>query len=241
MKNSRMFRTLAGVLLATLVATMFTTQALAAGQIAGKVVMLVGQAQATPEGGTSHRLKKGDPVHVGETIETGKKCYMKLAYADGGSVLLRPDTALKINTFQDPAEEQGETVTTLLKGGMRSVTGAISKSRKENYKIQTPVATLGIRGTDFVMRLCQDKDAEGKNDCDDENEDGLYTSVYDGGTTLKNRAGSLDSDAGEHAYVAGQDVSPIRLAEQPKIINLDNLPNPTDDSGQFIEGNACGP
>jgi len=231
--NSRLFISL---LVTVLLAGNVQAQAPAA--LAGEITMLVGQARVTSATGEAKSLKKGDSIFVGDTIETGKKCYIKFKYTDGGTVLLRPSTAIVIEAYQDLGNGDGESVATLLKGGLRSVTGAISNEKKENYKVKTPVATLGIRGTDFVMRLCQE-DGE-TNDCGDLNDNGLYTSTNDGGTSLLNGAGSLDSDAGEHAYVAGYDSLPIELEEPPRVISIDNLPNPLQDSADFIPGNACG-
>lgn len=202
--------------------------------------MLVGQAQSTSADGVAQPLKKGDSVYVGDTIETGKKCYLKFRYTDGGTILLRPATALVIESYQDLENGGGESVATLLKGGLRSVTGAISNEKKSNYRIKTRVATLGIRGTDFVMRLCQEGEEKGTNDCNGQGDDGLYTSTYDGGTSLTNDAGALESEAGEHAYVEAFDVLPIELEEEPRVIAIDNLPSPLDDSSGFIPGNACG-
>jgi hypothetical protein len=49
----------------------------------------------------------------------------------------------------------------LVKGGMRAVTGAIAQRRPEAYKVRTPVATLGVRGTEYYLRICE-------QDCADE-------------------------------------------------------------------------
>ena len=243
MRNYNFLNRLNHSLVTSLLATVLlvgSAQAEISGVLAGEIIMLVGQSRATSAAGEARPLKKGDSVYVGDKIETGKKCYIKFRYTDGGTVLLRPDTVLVIDAYQDTGDGKGESVSTLLKGGLRSVTGAISTEKKQNYKVNTPVATLGIRGTDFVMRLCQEGEQAGTNDCENVNENGLYTSTNDGGTKLKNGGGELDSDSGEHAYVKDFDVPPIQLKEAPRIISVDNLPNPLDDSPDFIPGNACG-
>lgn len=42
----------------------------------------------------------------------------------------------------------------LLKGGFRSVSGLIGKANPDDYRVTTPVATIGIRGTSYGIRIC---------------------------------------------------------------------------------------
>ena len=69
---------------------------------------------------------------------------------DGGLVALRPDTKLKVDTYVFNGQEDGSEnpVFSLLKGGLRAITGIIGKRNKERYNLRTPTSTIGIRGTD---------------------------------------------------------------------------------------------
>jgi hypothetical protein len=69
----------------------------------------------------------------------------------------------------------------ILKGGFRTITGLIARNSRNNYRVMTTSATMGIRGTDFeVVHVVQPlADAAA----------GTYNRVYEGITTFQNRAG----------------------------------------------------
>src|SRR5690606_19192386 len=120
------------------------------------------------------------------------------------------------------AEEEGNALFRLLKGGFRAVTGLIGKENRDNYRVRTPVATIGIRGTDFEARFCQ-------GDCFDIDpmpRDGLYTGVFQGRINLANGAGSVDRDAGQFGFVPGLDQPPVGLKRRPKALSQDPMPDP---------------
>lgn len=223
-----------------LVVIAWSLHAWAAPSPAGKIVLVTGSAMALSVDGKSRVLKRGGPFFEGDTIETEKKSFVKLKYTDGGVMLLRPATKIVVEKYMDPKEGKGEAVTNLLKGGMRAVTGAIAKKDRSKYKVKTPTATMGVRGTDFVIRYC-------KGDCGDlanygapAPADGLYTGVTEGGITLTNAAGTRTYNAGQYGYVSSWNSAPQILPAAPAIIAIDDLPPPGSDSGSdFIDGNAC--
>ncbi len=70
----------------------------------------------------------------------------------------------------------------LLKGGFRSVSGLIGKLNHDEYRITTPVATIGIRGTRYSARVCDAKDRDGKGECADRDE--LVSLLRDAGSLV---------------------------------------------------------
>ena len=50
-----------------------------------------------------------------------------------------------------------EATLNLVSGGLRVITGAMAKTNPENYKVRTPVALMGVRGTEFSIQLCGDE------------------------------------------------------------------------------------
>ena len=128
-------------------------------------------------------------------ISTGPNSYLNIKFTDGGRVLLRPNSRFQIEEYSYKAgatdsaessspnvaaEPEGNSLFRLLKGGFRAVTGLIGERNRDTYKVRTPVATIGIRGTDFEARICQ-------GDCFDISPapaDGLYTGVFNGGIQL---------------------------------------------------------
>lgn len=120
----------------------------------------------------------------------------------------------------------------LLKGGFRAVSGLIGKVDRNEYRVDTPVATIGIRGTDYLLVLC---DAACRNDpiVDDSvpetsNVDGgLIVGVVSGGVAVLNQAGQ-EAQLRENEYMINlPDGTQIRLPFEPRFLRVDPIPNPT--------------
>ena len=178
---------------------------------AGKVIFIFGQAWKHSTDGGKHDLKRGMVVRVGETIETSSNGQVQIRMNDNGLVAIRPGSQFKIQAFKFSGSEgagssDDKSYFQLLKGGFRSITGVVGQRNKKAYKVSTPVATIGIRGTDYTARLC---------DADCQQVDGLYMAVWQGGVNLDNEAGVANIDAGQYGYVAGPDVSPVPVQSLP--------------------------
>ena len=75
----------------------------------------------------------------------------------GAKVTVRPDSTLIIEQYLYAGGEDDEATLNLVSGGLRVITGAMAKSNPENYKVKTPVALMGVRGTEFSIMLCGDE------------------------------------------------------------------------------------
>lgn len=227
--------------LAALLLAQAVTAAEPAAISAGDITLLTGRATAAGESGEIRPLAKGDMVYAGEMINTGPNSYLNIKFTDGGRVLLRPNTRFQIEEYayadavpgesesggsaaspNVDAEPEGNALFRLLKGGFRAVTGMIGKKNRDNYNVRTPVATIGIRGTDFEARFCQ-------GDCldiDPAPRDGLYTGVFNGGIQLNNGAGTFDRDAGQYGFVPGFSTPAVSLKRRPRALAQDPMPDP---------------
>ena len=118
--------------------------------VAGQVQFVYGAVQLTTEAGKSHPIQKGDAVNEGDTLTTAPAASAQIKMQDGGFIAVRPDSRLKFDSFKFNGKQDGseQSFFSLFKGGFRAVTGLIGKINKPNYRITTPAATLGIRGTD---------------------------------------------------------------------------------------------
>jgi len=126
-----------------------------AAEQAGRAVFARGAVTGESVDGTVRVIGKDTPVHEGDVITTGSRSFAVLQLDDGTRMALRPETVFKVEVYKDdPGEESA--VMRLFKGGMRTITGFISKRNPDAYKVQTAVATIGIRGTEFDARLCTD-------------------------------------------------------------------------------------
>lgn len=196
-----------------------------AADSAGRVVSVTGQVQATGADGQSRAVRKNDMVDTGDMLSTNDG-RAQIHFRDGGVIALKPRTQFRIDEYNYAGSEDGSerSFFSLLKGGFRAISGAIGHKNRNAYRVQTAVATIGIRGTAYEADLCNN-DCEGK-------ENGLHETTDDGTTNLANRAGSLDVPAGKSAWVKDENTPPVLLEENGEGGPLDNLgENPLDDPG----------
>ncbi|MGD0959302.1 MAG: FecR domain-containing protein [Methylomonas sp.] len=97
-------------------------------------------------------------VGVGDVVTTELDSSVMLLFADKGQLALRPESEFLIKAFHyeeaKPAEDN--LVISLLKGGLRTITGYVSKrGNRDAYRLESATATMGIRGTDYTARLCE--------------------------------------------------------------------------------------
>ena len=183
--------------------------AAASATAAGTATLVTGHVSAATPSGEIRDIVKGGPVYEGEVLTTASSSYVNIAFSDGGRVLLRPESRFQIERYQYAATTQTQAANQpvrqesaffrLLKGGFRAVSGLIGHTRREDYAVQTPVATIGIRGTDYEVRFCQ-------GDCTDTTptpKDGLYAGVQSGSIALSNQGGTTTPTAGQYVYIAG--------------------------------------
>lgn len=119
----------------------------------------------------------------------------------------------------------------LLKGGFRAVSGLIGKSDPAEYRVSTPVATIGIRGTDYVVILCDaacasdpvilDTLPEGSSA-----QGGLIVGVIQGGVFVVNEDGKVAEVASGQYLVTLPDGTQIYLPFEPRFLRIDPIPNP---------------
>ena len=124
-----------------------------AADAVGKVILSIGQNQAVGPDGQVRKLARKAEVYADDLLTTGKKGRLQVRFTDGSRLSLRSDTEFKIAEYRFDAAEptEGKAIYKLLKGGMRTLSGQIGKVDKEDYRLETTVATIGIRGTDFVI------------------------------------------------------------------------------------------
>jgi len=150
-------RAMAGLLLAFAGAT--------GAQIApiGDVEYVRGAGAAQRPGEAARVLGAGSKVEQGEVLTTGTTGFAVVKLNDGTRMTLRPNSAMKIDEFvMGQAGRSDNMVMNLLKGGLRLITGSITK-QSSSSRLYTSTATVGIRGTDFDARICaEDCKVEGR-------------------------------------------------------------------------------
>ncbi|MCX7170394.1 MAG: FecR family protein [Proteobacteria bacterium] len=126
--------------------------AIAAADVVGEVIFAIGDAKAVDAAGT-HAVRKGDKVMVGQTLTSGDSGHIHVRFVDKAFVSVRPHSTLRIDTYTYSAEKPAASFVkfTLATGTARLITGAAGHAAKENFRLNTPVAAIGVRGTDFVV------------------------------------------------------------------------------------------
>lgn len=125
--------------------------ALAADSI-GQIKNASGTVDVTRTGATHHAVA-GDKVFQDDVISTGGDGSVGITFADNSLVSLGPNSELKLDQFQfNPAAHTGSFDTSLDKGTLAVKSGLIVQQNPESMRIHMQAATLGVRGTEFVVR-----------------------------------------------------------------------------------------
>ena len=149
MKRFTVFKLLTALLLAI-------SASLIHARPVGEVLFAVGDAQLSGPGGSQGQhasvLQRGKTVAVGDVIETGAGAHVHIRFIDGALVSVRPNSRLSIEQYQFDAEQaqRSQVKFQLLEGTARSITGKAGESARDRFRLNTPVAAVGVRGTDFV-------------------------------------------------------------------------------------------
>lgn len=131
-----------------------SSQALA--QNIGEVEFSRGAAVAQSPGKLPRTMGRGQSLAEGDRLTTAEGATAIIKLEDGTRLTLRPNSEMIMQSyrFSGAQPQDNSMVMQLLRGGMRAITGLISKGSPNAAKIQTTTATVGIRGTDFDARLC---------------------------------------------------------------------------------------
>ncbi|MFN0160044.1 MAG: FecR domain-containing protein [Burkholderiales bacterium] len=196
----------------------------AAAQTAARVDFASGPVTAVAPNGQSRTLTRGSEVRVGETVST-QNGRAQMRFTDGAYVSLQPQTDFKIENyvFEGRGSPNESVVMSLLKGGMRTITGLVGRTNRDGYRLQTQTATIGIRGTEYSIAY----DAGGS----------VTMFVAGGATTVTNQTGTTVVPSGRSASVGGQNSPPSQTNEKPFLppegsgnTNVAGPTNPTQDA-----------
>jgi len=169
---------------------------------AGHADFVIGDVVAVAADGSQRILAKGSAIDTGEAINTAAGARAQIRFTDGGYVSLQPSSQFRVDDYRYENKTDGEEkgFFSLLKGGLRAITGAIGHVHRDSYRVNTSVATIGIRGTGYNAVLG----------------DGLLVNVGEGAISLTNNAGTLVVTSGGSAFVADFNTPPALTFEKPK-------------------------
>lgn len=154
MARSATFRLNRSGLLLALISAAFAGQA---GAAAGRVEFTAGDATVVGTDGRSRPVVRGTELDTGDTVRTtdGR---VQLRMTDGAFISLQPNTEFGIKNYRFEGKTDGteNALYSLVKGAMRTVTGLVGRVNRNAYRVATPTATVGIRGTGGVIQVLPD-------------------------------------------------------------------------------------
>src|SRR5882762_628940 len=182
---------------------------------AGRFLLAVGDV-VVARGQAEIRAATGTPVQSGDTIRVGPASNAQIRMTDESIVGLRPGTVFRIDAYEYSGQAEPRSIFSLLKGGFRTVTGAIGRlHNRERYAVRTPTATIGIRGTHYTVVHC-DNDCGGADRGSISN--GTYGGVTDGRIEVVNQTGEHEFAANTFFYVASAGTAPQNLIAPPNFL-----------------------
>ena len=206
---------------------------MAASEVAGKTIIARGGVHATETAtSTQRKLKRRSPVFDVDVVKTDAKSKAQLRMVDGGMISLKENSELVIAKYDYNAKEQkGSVALELIKGGLRSVTGAI-KAEKGNYQLTTPVGSIGIRGTHYEIEIVGGL---------------LFIAVWDGAIDVSIEVGGQEQsvslgDDEDYSYASVDEAGTVTpMLEPPSNFEQGHSSDPTTDEEQPVETNEGEP
>jgi len=150
-------------------------------EVSGNVTAQVGTGQPA-------KVEKGQTLINNATITTAAQSFAVLKFEDGTAVLLKENTSFQIQNYiyNPKAPENANAIFNLVRGGLRMITGLVTSRNRDALKVATPLATIGIRGTEFIAELVNP----------------LYLQVINGVISVTNGAGTVLFSIGQTAVVS---------------------------------------
>ncbi|PYX59854.1 MAG: hypothetical protein DMG76_04365 [Acidobacteria bacterium] len=152
----------------------------------GVVQSMKDDVRAGPVGQTARTVAVDQRLTPGTAVVTGADAQVVLRFEDDQQVVLNQNTEFRIVDFRYDASDVDRTVFDLVRGALRMASGAIAGRNRQVVALRTPQATIGIRGTDFMVALVNP----------------AYISVLQGAVTATNAAGTVALGAGTFGSVA---------------------------------------
>jgi hypothetical protein len=180
-------------------------------RIFGHVELVQGTVTVQSPDGQTVSPQVGDEIETGSTLITGADGELHVATKDSGYVALRANTRLRLDAYRAEGGDDDHLALSLLKGTFRAITGWIGHFNRDEYKITTPTATIGIRGTDHEPAFVAPEDAAALGEAA-----GTYDKVNDGGSYIQTGAGRVDIAPSQSGFASREgQASPQLLDHVP--------------------------
>ncbi|MCB9988602.1 MAG: FG-GAP repeat protein [Rhodospirillales bacterium] len=144
----------------------------------GAVEEISGDATVTRADGTTETLTIGMPIFQGDIVETSAEGAVNIVFSDDSSFAVSQNARLAIDEYVfDPASESGSSNFSLLRGVFVFTSGLIGRDDPDDVEIDTPIGSIGIRGTTIAGQIEPDGDS--------------FVTVTEGAIVVRNGAGEM--------------------------------------------------
>ena len=118
----------------------------------GEVSLVLGRAYLERDN-DRERIEAGSKVHVGDRVFTEAGGHVHVRFVDDALVSVRPSSTLDVVRYDyDATKPENSAVKFELSEGVaRAISGDAAKSARQRFRMNTPIAAIGVRGTDFVV------------------------------------------------------------------------------------------
>ncbi len=119
----------------------------------GEVSLVLGKAYIQSPQQDWRRIEVGSTVRVSDQIVTGNNGHVHIRFVDQALVSVRPTSELQVVRYDYDAmrPDQSTVKFNLVEGSARSISGDAARSARQRFRLNTPIAAIGVRGTDFVV------------------------------------------------------------------------------------------
>ena len=183
----------------------------AALALSGHITNISGAVIARQPDGATRLLSIRSEVNEGDLLVTADNSYARVKFTDGSEVVMRPGSQVKIEAYRFEDQDPGSDgfVVSLLRGGIRTITGLLARRNPARATYTTPTAMIGIRGTHFGALLCNNDCANVPTPGGGAPANGLHVDVADGRIVVSTPAGALEFSVGQFGFVASPTVIPV--------------------------------
>ena len=121
--------------------------------VVGEITFSLGKAYISAANGNSALATRGMPIHAGDVIETTSGGHVHVRFIDNALMSVRPSSTLEIVRYDYNAQSPQNSAVklNLIEGVSRAVSGDAAKQARQNFRMNTPIAAIGVRGTDFAV------------------------------------------------------------------------------------------
>lgn len=134
-------------------ATLLTLCPVGMADVIGRIKTVAGTVHVVRDG-VEHPARLGDAVEQYDTIVTADDGSVGITFIDNTRFAAGPASRLELARFRfDQTTHEGEFLTRLRQGTLSIVSGQMAKRSPEAMQVETPVTVLGVRGTEFVIKV----------------------------------------------------------------------------------------